>query len=88
MKKIFKYKQWEFSITVHLNRLIEKTINGKVLHRVQIKDNGNFVQIMDVETKDLGKTINDFEKLAKRYVDMQYGGTSPEVELLTSLGFK
>lgn len=88
MNKIFDYKNFQFNIQVRLNSRVEKRINGNRFHKVSISYMGstNWVQMKEVSTNELYKTISEFQILAENFVDNK-DNRSAEEKMLLEWGF-
>lgn len=90
MKKIFEYNGRKFYINVKFNTKMEKHINGKVFHTVNIIESGydkKFEHNKEVEECDVLMTITQFENLAKEHINNDNHLTKLQKDLII-IGFK
>jgi hypothetical protein len=90
MKKEYIYKEHKFIITVHLNYVVERRLNGRKEHRIAIFNDTDDINLFDVwcETDTLANSIQKAEETAKEYVDNKLNKpNTPEEIILTDLGF-
>jgi len=93
MKKILKYKDYSFKINVTLFFQVEKRIDGKRLHKVEVESLDGYeiyFTPMMCESDDLKITIELIETKVKEWVDDIEGDSekSPEQIILEEMGFK
>lgn len=91
MEKQHTYRGYTFNITVTLDHIVEKRINGKRLHHIRFNDMGasNYYVTKQVETLQLENTILSMIDNANEWVDKREDKElTLEEQILINLGFK